>query len=368
MRPPTPAVTLVYKSPNACNLCHTDKSAQWADKLVRQWRSRDYQAPILQRASLIDSARKRDWSRLDAILTYIEDPASDPIFAVSLLRLLETCDREEKWSTVRKMVSHPHPLLRSSAATLLAGQVTQQNFNLLMTAAQDDFRLVRISVATALAWYPREWREQSAAKMVCEGVFKELEMSHLCRPDAWDSHYNLGNYYEGRGWSDRALQAYEQATRLRPDMSPPLVNAAMMQARRGDLSASLALLQRAESVDPHNPTIHLNLGMALTEQRDLSGAERHFRAALSADPSMAQAAYNLGILLNLQGPTVEGLGFCKKASELAPQQADYVYTYAYYLIALGRKDQASAVLRDALKRGVSSDEITSLIHSLYTRP
>ena len=46
MRPPTPATTLVYNSPNACNLCHTNKGATWADKLVRQWRPRDYQKPV----------------------------------------------------------------------------------------------------------------------------------------------------------------------------------------------------------------------------------------------------------------------------------------------------------------------------------
>ena len=38
MLPPTPAATMAYQSPNACNLCHTDKDAAWADKYVRQWR------------------------------------------------------------------------------------------------------------------------------------------------------------------------------------------------------------------------------------------------------------------------------------------------------------------------------------------
>ena len=56
MLPPTPSATIAYKSPNACNLCHTDKDAAWADKYVREWRTRDYQAPVLKRAALIDSS------------------------------------------------------------------------------------------------------------------------------------------------------------------------------------------------------------------------------------------------------------------------------------------------------------------------
>ena len=36
MLPPTPSATMAYKSPNACNLCHKDKDAEWADKYVRR--------------------------------------------------------------------------------------------------------------------------------------------------------------------------------------------------------------------------------------------------------------------------------------------------------------------------------------------
>ena len=39
MLPPTPSASIDYKSPNACNLCHTDKDAAWADKYVREWRN-----------------------------------------------------------------------------------------------------------------------------------------------------------------------------------------------------------------------------------------------------------------------------------------------------------------------------------------
>ncbi|MDR2849404.1 MAG: tetratricopeptide repeat protein [Verrucomicrobiota bacterium] len=369
MRPPTPAATLAFKSPNACTFCHTDKDAQWADTQVRAWHpDRDFQAPVLHRAGLVDAARRRDWTRLGDILAYIGDPASDPVFTTSLLRLLEPCDHAEKWPAIRQSLAHPHPLVRSAAAALLAGELTQQNFGLLAKAAQDDIRLVRVAAANALARYPQGLLDLPEAKPVCDAAFAELEASHACMPDSWASHYNLGNYYEGRGWGDRALQAYERATRLRPDMVPPLVNAAMMKARRGDLDASVALLRRAETADPRNPAVHLNLGMALAERNDLPGAERHFRAALAADPALAQAAYNLGVLLNRSGPVPEGVAFCRTAAERAPQHPGYVYTYAYYLATQGNTAEASSVLQEALLRGVTSDDITALLGSLMAGP
>lgn len=364
LRPPTPAVTLAYKSPNACNLCHTDKDAKWADGYVRQWRSRDYQAPVLHRAGLVDAARRRDWTRLDEMLAYIGDAKSDAVFVVSLLRLLEPCDQPRKWAAVRGALGHPHPLVRSAAAQLLAGDVTREHFGLLLAAARDDYRLVRVSAAGALARYPADLLALPSARAACDSAFRELEASYLCLPDAWSSHYNLGNYYEGRGWGDRALAAYEQATRLRPDVVPPLVNAAMMRARQGDLDAAVSLLEKAAGAEPRNPAVHLNLGMALAEKGQMAGAEGHFRAALTADPSLAQAAYNLGVLLNRGRATEEGVSWCRKASELAPLNPGYVYTYAYYLLALGRKGEAVSALQAAQQRGVTSDEIVSLLNGL----
>jgi hypothetical protein len=58
MRPPTPAATLAFKSPNACTLCHTDHDAAWADRQVRAWHAKDYQAPVLSRGRLVEAARK----------------------------------------------------------------------------------------------------------------------------------------------------------------------------------------------------------------------------------------------------------------------------------------------------------------------
>ncbi len=89
MLPPSPAATIAFNSPNACNLCHKDKTLQWADETVRKWRSRDYQAPLVNRASLIEAARKRDWSKLPEMLDYVTSKDRDEIFTTSLIRLIQ---------------------------------------------------------------------------------------------------------------------------------------------------------------------------------------------------------------------------------------------------------------------------------------
>jgi hypothetical protein len=97
MRPPTPAATLKFQSPNACNLCHKDKDPAWADQQVRQWHKDDYQKPVLERATLVDAARRGDWRQLGAILAYIGSKDHDEVCAASLVRLLHGCDSAAKW-------------------------------------------------------------------------------------------------------------------------------------------------------------------------------------------------------------------------------------------------------------------------------
>ena len=84
----TLAATLAFGSPNACTICHTDRTASWADEQVRSWHERDYQAPVLRRAGWIAAARKGDWSMLGEMLAYLASEEREEIWSTSLLRLL----------------------------------------------------------------------------------------------------------------------------------------------------------------------------------------------------------------------------------------------------------------------------------------
>jgi len=92
MQPPSPSATIAFQSPNACNLCHKDKTPQWADQYVRKWRKRDYQAVALHRGVLIQAARKGDWRRLPEMLEYVTSRDRDAIFAASLIHMVQNSE------------------------------------------------------------------------------------------------------------------------------------------------------------------------------------------------------------------------------------------------------------------------------------
>jgi tetratricopeptide (TPR) repeat protein len=326
--PPTPAATIALESPNACNLCHEDKDAVWADKTVRQWHKRDYQAPALHRAELVDAARKGDWTRLSEMLAYIRSKDRDAVFSASLVRLLRACPDPTVWPTIMDAAKDPSPLVRSSVVESLGRIPSKETSQILLAAAGDDVRLVRIKAASALAGYPR-FAMTDKERETFDRATREFLSSLVSRPDQWTSHYNLGNYYLNNGNLPSALAAYNMSLKMEPRAVMPMVNAAMAQAQAGENARAEEFLKKALDVSPNNAAANFNMGLLKAEQKKTAEAENHLRAAIKADPKMHEAAFNLGVLLADDRPN-ESIDNLLKAFELN-SNPKYAYTLAFYL-------------------------------------
>jgi tetratricopeptide (TPR) repeat protein len=351
MLPPTPLATKTFKSPNACNICHSDQDADWSETWVRKWYALDYQKPVLYRAGLIEAARKRDWTRLQEMLDYITSKDSDEIFTTSLIRLLRACDKLEKWPAILLTLAHPSPLVRSSAAVSLEQMPSLEVLEALIKAASDDYRLVRIQASASLSAYvprlPEGFMNEKQRKNVASAT-DEFIASHMTRPDQWTSHYNLGNYYFDLNAPGQALVNYETALMLEPRAVLVLVNASMAYARQGQNDKAEELLIRALEIEPKSAVVHFNMGLLKAEQNDAVKAEKHFRVALKADPQMHEAAFNLGILISNTKPD-EAISQCRRAYHLNPNPK-YAYTLAFYLNQEGKSSDAVKVLLELIEK------------------
>ena len=345
MRPPAPAATRELGSPNACNACHADHDAAWAEKRIRAWGGGRWSERTLREGRLVAAAREEDWSRLPDMLGYLGEPGRDEIVTASLVRLLAGCEDAAKWPVLRALAADPSPLVRAAVVTALEGDPGARD--LVLAATRDDTRLVRVRAAAGLgAVDPATVAEPARAPLVAARA--ELERSLLARPDDFASQYNLGNLHLERGDSGAAAERYRKALVLRPDHLASLVNLSMAEARLGRLVEAEAALREAIRVQPREASAHFNLGLLLAERQKPAEARDALRRALELDPRNAPAAYNLAVLV-AESPK-EAATLAGRAAEIAPGDPRYAFTQAFYLEKAGDAAGAERVLRALVTR------------------
>ena len=365
MRPPMPAATMAFKSPNACNQCHTKYDAAWADKYVRTWYPRDYQAEPLRRAALLDAARKDQWQRLPEMLAEIKNPASDEIYRNSLVRLLRGCSDPRKWPVLIAALKDESPLVRASAASALEGYLTDKSTWALLGATADPVRLVRIRAAVALASVPAETVENPDARRSLRRATAEFRKAMAARPDDWASYANLGGFQMERGEFDAAAESYETALRLEPRAVAVMVHTATAYSNLKQNDKAEVWLRRALKAEPEDAAANFCLGLLLAEKQQTNEAEKALRAAVKADPQLAAAAYNLGVLLGDKKDLAGAVQWCRKAHDLRPEELKYTHSLAFYLQAQGDKDEAIALLKAAIHDNPQFRDGYELLASIY---
>ncbi len=364
MLPPTPAMTTAFRSPNACNACHTDKDAAWTDAEVRKWHADDYQAEPLRRAALIVEARRHDWKRLPEMLAEITKKDGDAIYQASLIRLIRECGDDRKWPALTSALKDASPLVRSSAATALGDRRSPETLAALLTATTDESRLVRIRAASALASAPIDRLGSENDKKNLRKATKEFLAAAKARPDDWTSYAALGNYYLERQELTKAVEQFQIASKLEPRQIGPRVNAATALNVLGQADKAETCLREALKSAPDDAAVNFNLGLLLGEQGRTNEAEQALRKAVKADPKMADAAFNLGVIVSEKN-LGEGISWCKKAHELRPGDVKFAYTLAYFERRGGNAPAAVKLLEDATKAEPKYFDAFILLAEIY---
>ena len=366
MRPPMPNLSIAVGSRNACIICHTNQSNEWALEHVREWHPDfdEYTAPEMHRSLLVQSLRNGDWEKLPNALNYISDPESDPLFVTSLIRLLppSSSDPDQRTLLRKLTTSSAHPLVRSAAATALDADNIPEDRPALFAALNDKTRLVRIRAAERLAALP-DPDVPSEYRAALDTALKEMWDANNLRLDNWGSHFNAANILMRQNRLKEASAKYDRAHKLRADIPMPLINSAMAFAQLGDLDQAENRLLKATQLPEPSAEAHFNLGLLYAEQGRLDDAEKQLTLSIEINPQNAQAAYNLAVMQagkNYQ-ETFRLLNLAIKADPYNPR---YVQTLAYYYMQTRQPDLAKKVLEHAFERGLHTPELQNLYQQL----
>ncbi|MGH6934426.1 MAG: cytochrome c3 family protein [Dongiaceae bacterium] len=311
-RIPRPDLTVTLGTPNACNGCHSDKTAGWAASIIESWHGherkglqtygaafhaartgapqarelllrvvRDADAPSLARATTMLELNALPSAEVDLeIDRALLDP--DPMVRIAALRGTERSPIDERWRRAADLLSDPIRAVRIEAANVLADQATD-----MLTAAE------------------RERYDRAAVE------FMAAERVNSDRPE---NRANLGNFLARRGQRAEAQQEYLAGINLQPTATPLYVN--------------LADLYRSQGRE--------------------SEAEQVLRQALLLAPDDAAVQHSLGLAMIRQKRYAEAIPLLEHAAVVAPDQPRYAYVYAIALQSTGQMEKAHKVLVQAL--------------------
>lgn len=168
-------------------------------------------------------------------------------------------------------------------------------------------------------------------------------------PQLARAHLNRGNVLLASGDAYAAVGAFESALRHDPDYAAAYFNLGNAHVRVGQTDSAMAAYRKAIGLKPDFADAHVALGAMLDDVRQYAAAIAHYRRALAIRPDYAQVHSNLGKSLRELGQFEEALASYRRALEINPEYAEGHSNLGNVLKDLGRLDDALACYRRALE-------------------
>jgi tetratricopeptide (TPR) repeat protein len=192
-------------------------------------------------------------------------------------------------------------------------------------------------------------------------------------PEYASPHNGLGNVYYQQGRHEEAIAAYQRAIELDPELASPHNGLGNVYDDLGRHEEAIAAYQRAIELNPELAYPHNNLGDTYLQLGRLEEAQSEFqeRVRLSPDDALS-AAVCLGTIARHQGENERAARHFRRALTLwdnawqrkLETSADLLMNKALALLGLGRPEEATATLRDALAQQLPGDTIDFYIYDL----
>jgi len=303
IRIPRPDLTVSAGVPNACNGCHTDKSAEWA-------------------ASQVASHYDRNSADAERSLGAIVNDTTEPVVVrASALARLTAHPGDVALTSSRASVSDSSALVRRSALRILDAYPPQQRLEIAAPLLRDPSRAVRIEAARLLAPAAAALGDDEQRKAFSRAA-AEFVASQRLQADRPENRTALGIFFGQLGHSAEAAAEYKAALRLTPTYAPAYVNLADVRRAEGRDAEAEAVLRAGIAALPRDPTIHHALGLLLVRSGKLSQALPELEQAVLLASDQPHFAYVYAVALHSAGLNREAVTVLNQALRLYPDDKE----------------------------------------------
>jgi hypothetical protein len=257
---PNPRNTIAHEVPNACNVCHADKSPAAMQAAMTQWWP-DAAARQARRSLLADAIdeKTRQTSR-PALVQVLRDAHETPTLRAACAILLAQRFPADSAGVLTPLLRERDPLLRSRAIEALGFAKAASSVDAIAALLGDPNVKVRERAAVVLTMFRDPRAEPALARLAADPNTTALVWPHIL----------LGTAAGQRGDLARAEQEMNRALDVVPYLPDALVFLADLHMRRHERAQARESLNEALRFDPRHRGANGRLRAI-----DAMGAETH---------------------------------------------------------------------------------------------
>ncbi len=159
----------------------------------------------------------------------------------------------------------------------------------------------------------------------------------------------------------------EMAMKYDPDSHNSILSKAAIEIHTGEPEKAIQTISEALKTDPTNPETLFSLASAYGDLGKQKEQERTYREITNLRPNFWQAHNELGLVLSREGDNNGAARSFELASAVAPRVAIPLNNLGYMYLALGKSEEAAAVLQRSIEKSPSDFAYLNLGDIAFTK-
>lgn len=249
-RVPRPDVSSRIGTPNACTDCHEGETAEWAAEILKaRFPGSQHREPHF--GEVFSAAREGTTGIGDNLLAIANQPTYPAIVRATALDLLMRDPDPALAQRAGNLLDDPDPLVRSAAVAAQRNAPAEIANGNILRALEDPAKAVRIAAARQLLTLP-PGPSSAHASPAARTASREWQQSLAAKSDFPETHMSLGGTALAMRNPRAAASAFEEVTRLDPQLVEAWIFLVRIHLAQQDLAAAEFALQKGLILNPEN--------------------------------------------------------------------------------------------------------------------
>jgi len=299
-RLPRPDISVEMKEiPNACNLCHTDKDAQWATDAMKSWYGK---VPVGKQnfAHSLKALRTNSHDAPEKLYDVLLTDAPD-IAKATAVAYLGNYPSKQTYTTTLQMLKNKDELIRRAALQSLEAFPPQMRVKKTLEMLNDPVKIVRMEAARQLAAFPLGELDTKTKKRLSK-AFDEYEKVLLFTAERPETQLSLALFYAQLNMPQKATKAYKEALRLQPKFIPAYINYSEYLTQTGKSQEAFDILQKGLKNLPDAAVLHHAVGLWYVRNKESDKATSWLKKAMELDENDARLSYVYAVAIGEKDP------------------------------------------------------------------